>query len=331
MSAATIVVVARERFSTARHTLETLYAVTPAPFELVYVDAGSPPAVRHHLAAQARARGFTLLRHDGYLAPDAARNLGFAEVRTPYVVFLDNDVVVAPGWLAALVRCAEETGARVVGPVYCADRPWHTEVHAAGGVAHVEERDGVRRLVEEHVAMHARLADVRGSLARGPTEQAEFHCMLVRAEVMRALGPLDARFESVPETQIDLCLEVRARGGEVFVEPDAIVTYDRAAPFRPSDLPFYLQRWSRRRCRRGLEHFRRKWRLDAADPYFARQLAFMAWQRHRALRALGPLWPALRVLGRRGRFRAAEALAAAVDAAAGVRQRRRVAAAARCP
>jgi GT2 family glycosyltransferase len=309
--AVTIVVVPRERFSATRSTLENLYAVTPLPFHLVYVDAGSPAPIARYLRAAAATRGFTLLRRDDYLSPDAARNLGFAAVRTPYVVFLDNDVAVAPGWLDALLCCAEETGAAIVGPLYCVDRPCHTKVHMAGGPAHVEERNGARRFVEEHRFLHRPLAELRPLLTRAPAEQAEFHCMLLRSETMRALGPLDERFCGVPEVQIDRCLEARARGDAVFFEPTAVVTYDRSPPLRPSDVPYFLWRWSRARGRRGLEHFRRKWNLDADDPYFARQLHFMATHRQRALRALWPLWPALRLLGKAGRFRAAEGLAAA--------------------
>jgi GT2 family glycosyltransferase len=310
--AVTIVVVPRERFSCTRETLETLYAATAPPFALVYVDGGSPPAIRDYVRAQAAARGFTLLRRDAYMTAESARNLGFAEVRTPYVLFLDNDVLVAPGWLDAMLACAEETGSAIVGPLYCADRPAHTTVHMAGGRAHVEERDGARYLIEEHLLMHRPLADVRPALRRGPVEQVEFHCLLMRSDVARALSPFDERFCGVPEAQIDLCLEVRARGGAVMLEPAAIVTYDRPLRLQWSDVPFYLWRWNVHSGRRGLDHFRRKWRLADDDPYFARQLAFMAWQRHRALRTFWPLWPALRVVGRARRFRAAEGISAAV-------------------
>ena len=304
----TIVVAPRERFSTTRATLETLYAVTPPPFRLVYVDGGSPPAIARYLRAQAGARGFVLLRREAYLSPDAARNLGFEQVRTPYVVFLDNDVVVAPGWLDALLGCAEDTGASIVAPLYCVDQPWHTTIHMAGGRAHVEERGGARRFVEGHRFMHRPLAALRATLVREPAEQAEFHCVLLRSELMRELGPLDERFCGVPEVQIDRCLEARACGHGVYFEPAAVVTYDRSPPLRRFDLPYFLWRWDEARGRDGLEHFRRTWRLDADDPYFAGQLAFMAMHRRRALRSLRPLWLALRVLGRAGRLRAADRL-----------------------
>ncbi|HEY2386595.1 MAG TPA: glycosyltransferase [Candidatus Binatia bacterium] len=309
----TIVVSARERFSAAVATIDALYGATSPPFEVVYVDGGSPASVTRALRARAERHGFTLLRTEQYLSPDDARNLGFARVRTPYVVFLDNDVVVAPGWLDALLGCAEETGAAIVGPVYCIDRPVHTKVHMLGGVAHVEEHGGRRLFIEEHSAMYRSVAQLPPTLSRTPTEQAEFHCMLVRSETMRALGPLDARFCGVPESQIDLCLAARERGERVFVEPAALVTYDRPRRLRAYDVPYFLWRWSRDRCERGLEHFSSRWRLAPDDPYVTRQLHFMASHRHRALRGfppLVPLWLGLRVLGRPRRFRIAERLVA---------------------
>jgi hypothetical protein len=288
----TIVVSPRERFSAARMTLETLLAVTQPPFKLVYVDGGAPASIRRWLDWQSRTRGFRLIGGGRYLSPDRARNLGFQAVDTEYAVFLDNDVVVSPGWLDALLDCAEESGAWLVGPLYCVDRPLHTVVHMAGGPAHVEERDGVRRFVEQHFLMGKTVAEVRQQLARGPTEQLELHCLLARCSAMRALGPLDPRFESVPEGQIDLCMRARAMGGPVWLAPDAVVTYDRPPPMRPYDVPYYLTRWSEHRGRAGLEHFRRRWDLAEDDPYFQRQLRFMQWQRSHAL---GPL---VRLLGR---------------------------------
>ena len=71
----TLIVVPRERFGVALRSLESIYANTQFPFRLIYVDAGSPAAVARALAAQAKARGFELLRVDSLLAPNEARNL----------------------------------------------------------------------------------------------------------------------------------------------------------------------------------------------------------------------------------------------------------------
>src|SRR5512134_3333559 len=133
----TIVVVPRDHFSDTRESLESIYANTDLPFDLVYLDGRSPPRIARYLREQSTARGFRLIRTAHYLSPNSARNLGAQAVQTRYVVFIDNDVVVAPNWLGPLVECAEETGASITGPLSFESRPLHTHVHFAGGEAGV--------------------------------------------------------------------------------------------------------------------------------------------------------------------------------------------------
>lgn len=45
----TIIVVPRERFSYTQQSLESIYTHTHLPFELVYVDAGSPKHIYKYL------------------------------------------------------------------------------------------------------------------------------------------------------------------------------------------------------------------------------------------------------------------------------------------
>ncbi len=108
---ATVAVVPRERFSLTRRSLETLLDHTEPGVELIYIDGGSPPEVRDYLERRSAERKFRLIRTNDYLAPNVARNMALAHVRTKYVVFVDNDAIVSPGWLAPLVDCAEATGA----------------------------------------------------------------------------------------------------------------------------------------------------------------------------------------------------------------------------
>jgi GT2 family glycosyltransferase len=310
----TLVVVPRERFSYTRDSLEGIYRHTRQPFALVYVDGGSPAPICDWLAEQATRRGFTLLRRDHYLSPNEARNIGFPLVQTKYVVFIDNDVAVSPGWLPPLLRCAEETGAGVVGPLYCIDRPLHRKVHMAGGLAHFEEARGTRRFIERHLYSWQWLADVRPQVARSTTGHAEFHCMLVRTDLMRRLGPLDEELLAVTETQIDLCLQARDLGAEVWFEPDSVVTYVRPPPFAWDDLPYYLLRWNDEWAQRGLERFRTKWNLESDDPFLERRRRWIASHR---LRVVKPLWNLLAALGDDRRYRWAPAISRALDKVAG--------------
>src|SRR5262245_60838363 len=103
----TIVCVPRDHFSDVPEALESVFANTDAPFDLIYVDGGSPKPTATYLREQAGSRGFRLIRTEHYLSPNRARNIAAAAVQTPYMVFIDNDVVVAPGWLTSLIACAE--------------------------------------------------------------------------------------------------------------------------------------------------------------------------------------------------------------------------------
>ncbi|HMP08598.1 MAG TPA: hypothetical protein PJ982_19805, partial [Lacipirellulaceae bacterium] len=81
---ATVAFVPREVFSTTERSLQTLYERTRPPFDLVCIDGGSPPRVQRYLEEQARRRQFTLVRTDGYITPNQARNLAAQHVTTPY-------------------------------------------------------------------------------------------------------------------------------------------------------------------------------------------------------------------------------------------------------
>lgn len=277
----TIVVVPRERFSVSGRALAALYERTRYPFSLVYVDTGSPRPTRRCLEAEARERGFTLIRTEDYLTPNQARNLGLAGVKSKYVISLDNDVLVTTGWLEALVRCAEETGAAVVGPLTCIGEPEGTIVHSAGGLAHVDDPGGVRRLIHENHFEGARVEAARPLLRRGPTELVEFHCMLIRTEVLARIGPLDEAILNDPH-HLDFCMMVREAGGSIYLEPASVVTQIAPPPVPWSDLAFFLQRWNGPATRRSLHHFTRKWRIRADDPSIQRLSEWLVHRKHLA-------------------------------------------------
>jgi GT2 family glycosyltransferase len=260
--AVTIVVVPRERFSYSRKSLESLYLNTDLPFRLIYVDGGSPAHIKRYLEMQAKEKGLQLIRTEHYLSPNQARNIGLRKADTKYIVFIDNDVEVAPGWLSVLVQCAEETNASLVGPLYCIGQPVHQVIHMAGGEARICETQGRRRLYEKHRFCNERVSDVLPQMRREPCELLEFHCMLARREVLQELGPLDEALLSTRE-HVDLCFRVREAGGAVWFEPNAVVTYVVPSSFAWTDIPYYLLRWSEPWGRASVLHFEQKWNLDA--------------------------------------------------------------------
>jgi GT2 family glycosyltransferase len=257
----TIVVVPRERFSVALRSLETLYRHTDHAFQLVYVDGNSPRRVQDRLRDESRRRGFTLVRSEHYLSPNRARNIGLRLVQTPYVVFLDNDVLVTPGWLHAMVECAEQTGAWVVGPLIYAGALADEDVHNAGGFLRFAGSDGRRMLEQENRYGHRPRSALPKGIDRFRVDYVEFHCVLVRSSAFDVLGPFDEQLLSTRE-HLDLCLRVAAAGGEVWSETGACVTYENPPPVTLGDLPFFLIRWSEAWNTASLRHFACKYGLS---------------------------------------------------------------------
>ena len=278
----TIVVVPRERFSLTRDTLRSLYEFTDIPFGLVYVDGGSPSKIKRFLESTARERGFRLIRTDSYLSPNRARNLGLRHVSSKYVVFLDNDVLVAPGWLSPLVECAEDTGAAVVTPLTLECRDGGSPVvHCAGGECHlaIEKGSGTSQRHIKDTMHHAgrKLEDIRSDLRRQRTEYAEFHCVLVRTDIFRQVGPFDEQLLNTRD-HIDFCLLVAQAGGAIYLEPSSVVTFVHGHPLAWTDIPYFMLRWSDTWELASLHRLRAKWDLPE-DEYFRRRYRTLGWRR----------------------------------------------------
>ncbi len=256
----TIVVTPRERFGLAEESLDSIYRHTTPPFDLVYVNGGGPRSLRRRLVELAAERGFELVQRPEHLSPNQARNLGLELVDTPYVVFVDNDLIVTDGWLDRLIDCAEETGAAVVGPLYFEGEPADRTIHMAGGDYALEGEPGRRTFSTVHRFQGEPLGSVP-ALSREPVDFVEFHCLLARTEIVRELGGLDEAFLSSRE-HLDLCLAVAESGGTVYFEPSSQVTYRTPPPVDLVDIPFYVRRWSEAWNEASLAHFCDKYGID---------------------------------------------------------------------
>lgn len=287
---ATVIVTQRERFGMTEESLENLYQHTDTPFKLVYVDGKSPKKTASYLKDAAQRFDFKLIRKECFLTPNQARNVGLATADTDYVVFVDNDVLYSKGWLDALIRCADETGAAVVAPLTCHAIPEHTTIHHAGGDytdpdrmdAFFQENDGEGRPFVEIMHGHNdKVADWQDRLERKETGFCEFHCVMARRSIFDRIGPLDEGMLSTKE-HIDFSMSVRAVGEKVWFEPSSVVTYvfpSRARPLEAADWPFFALRWSDRYGRLSLEHFLKKWNLKPEPGYVKGKRGIYAYRR----------------------------------------------------
>ena len=270
----TLVMTARERHSLAEAAIASVMAQTAGAFRFVYVDVCSPTWLRERLAALRERHGIDVVTIDEPLSPQQARLAVAASLHTEYVVFIDNDVEVETGWLDALVACADETGAGIVGPLYLlGDGLSAPTVHMAGGELRELVAPGGRVLVERHVLADANPAEAVEHLSRRPTDFVEFHCMLVRTSLVRE-GVLDPALHCVHE-HIDASLAAKTKGFATWLEPGARVTYLARSDYMLDELAFFRDRWSIARADADIEAFCAKWGVIDDERAFGSVRAFV--------------------------------------------------------
>ncbi|MCF8383293.1 MAG: glycosyltransferase family 2 protein [Chlorobium sp.] len=169
--------------------------------------------------------GVEVLSNRSNLGYAAGNNAGFrhAMQRSPeYVVFLNNDTVVAPEAIAALtavLRNDPEAGIAVPEIFYMddPDRIWY-----AGGVVRLGlglvRHLGIR---EPHGPAYAR---------RNETGYATGCCIAMRSRDFEGFGGFDERFGMYAE-DVDLSLRVRSAGLTVVYEPAARVWHRVSASY----------------------------------------------------------------------------------------------------
>ncbi|WP_246148139.1 glycosyltransferase family 2 protein [Nonomuraea turkmeniaca] len=148
------------------------------------------------LSALSRFEHVRVVRSGGR-GPAAARNAGWRAAETPWVVFLDDDVIPQPGWAAAvwkdLVDLPEDVAGsqgRIVVPPPSGRRPTDAERNTAG------------------------LADALWVTAD----------MAYRRSVLEAAGGFDERFPRAYREDADLALRV-ARAGHRLVRGDRVTAH----------------------------------------------------------------------------------------------------------
>ena len=105
----TVVVPVKDR----ARPLARLLASLPTELKVVVVDDGSSDGSPADTAQRA---GAIVLRHEECRGPAAARNTGLSAVTTPFVAFLDSDVVPRSGWLQTLLVHFADPAVGLVAP-----------------------------------------------------------------------------------------------------------------------------------------------------------------------------------------------------------------------
>jgi GT2 family glycosyltransferase/glycosyltransferase involved in cell wall biosynthesis len=219
--------------------LETILAHTDIAFEVIIVDDGSSEATLPQFLA--KLVNVQTVRNEKNLGFIKSCNKGAQLARGRYILFLNNDVMATPRWLAALVETIERypqcgaVGGKLV-------RPDGTLQEAGSIIWQDGSALGYGRDDDPSKPEYCYVREV---------DYVSGAYLLVRAEDFRKLGSFDERYVPAYFEDSDLCMGIRKLGHKVVYQPQAtIVHYEFGS---------HSMEGARALCEKNHPEFKKKW------------------------------------------------------------------------
>lgn len=201
--------------------IDKIASFTPAGiYEIIAVDNGSSDGVETYLAGLAEQGVIRLVRNEENLGFARACNQGIEASTGKYVVLLNNDTEVQPGWLTALLDIMEaDAEIGVAGSLLLYPGDEQVIQHAGVTIGYVNGKMKVY-----HPARLETLEDAPEMLRSRYCSAVTGACMMLRRTAIDEVGPFDEAFVNGYE-DVDLCLRMRRSGYKVFYCADSVVVH----------------------------------------------------------------------------------------------------------
>ncbi|HFB52652.1 MAG TPA: glycosyltransferase, partial [Anaerolineae bacterium] len=202
--------------------LSALYANTEptVPFEVIIVDNGSTDDTPQFLqTAQTQYPNLRVISNAENVGFARACNQGAQAAAGEFILFLNNDTEVQPGWLAAMLNTIQSNpNAAVVGSKLLF--PDGTIQHA--GVAIVADANLGIPVSAWHIGyLHQDSAAFNKLRVLQAVTAA---CMLVKKEVFTEVGGFDEAYWNGYE-DVDFCFKVGQAGYDIYYQPESVVIH----------------------------------------------------------------------------------------------------------
>ncbi len=237
-----IIILALNGLEDTRLCLESVRRCTPAPYELILVDNGSTDGTGDYFKDYARkhahARVILNAANNGFAG---GNNQGLALARGDFVVLLNNDTVVTPGWLEGMMRvfaAHPETG--IVGPM----------TNYVSGPQLVA--NPAYQSLDQLPAFAAQWQEAHRGQAPEIHRVVGF-CLMARRQVLDRIGGLDEAFINGNFEDDDFCLRALCAGFKARMAQEVFIHHTGSRTFRNARMDYQqnmLANW---------EVFKSKW------------------------------------------------------------------------
>ncbi len=235
-----IIIPVFNKLDLTRTCIESLHThATEASFEIIVVDNGSTDGSTAWLKEQQQARRLHTVISDENLGFAQGCNAGAGVASGKYLLFLNNDMEVTPGWLDPLTGTLDSdptvgiVGAKLLFPD-------GTIQHA--GVAMVDVQGEEHSFGGIHLSYKKPSNDPSANRAQ-QMQVVTGACLLIRCEIFAEAGGFDAGYWNGNE-DVDLCLKAVQSGWKVVYRPECeIIHYEsQSGPQRWAKVEHNLQR-----------------------------------------------------------------------------------------
>ena len=196
-------------FGTDAATLVAIVAGCPGVAAVIVVDDASRRPI-------APVVGATVIRHECNRGPGAARTTGLAATTTPYVAFVDADVIVTAGWLDGLLAHHADDRVALVAP----------RVVSTAGPGRLARYESVRSPLDLGPA----IARVRAGTRVSYVPSAAILCRVKALRGLEGVAGFDARLRFGED--VDLVWRLDEAGWQIRYAPGVIVHHEPRATWR---------------------------------------------------------------------------------------------------
>ena len=203
-----------------RPCIESIYRNTPADdFELVIVDNASSDGTAEYLRhLESLHPNIKIQLNEANKGYAGGNNDGLRLAQGRYLVLLNNDTLVPPGWLDRLLLLLEANSSiGMVGPV----------TNSAGN----EQRVNIKGLVENNYEQLSNSYITRNQNVWFETQRLGFYCVALRRIVYQQVGFLDENFGIGMFEDDDYCVRVLAYGYKLAVTEGCYVYHKGSISF----------------------------------------------------------------------------------------------------